>query len=53
VTVSDGTGNAVAVFTGRSRIPGMEVGRLVLLEGVARRQDGILTVLNPAYTLLP
>lgn len=53
VTVNDGTGNAVAVFTGRSRIPGLEVGRLVLLEGVARRQDGVLTVLNPAYTLLP
>lgn len=53
VTVSDGTGTAVAVFTGRNRIHGLEVGRLVLFEGVARRTDGQVTVLNPAYTLLP
>jgi RecG-like helicase len=53
VTVTDGTGTAVAVFTGRSRISGLEVGRIVLLEGVARRDEGQLIVMNPAYTLLP
>jgi hypothetical protein len=53
VTVHDGTGTAVAVFTGRSRIPGIEAGRAVLFEGVARREHGRLVVVNPAYTLLP
>lgn len=53
VTVHDGTGSAVAVFTGRSRILGMEAGRAVLFEGVGRREHGQLVVVNPAYTLLP
>jgi hypothetical protein len=41
------------VFSGRSRILGIEAGRSILLEGVARRQRGQLVVFNPAYTLLP
>jgi hypothetical protein len=53
VTINDGTGSAVAVFTGRSRIFGIEAGRAVLFEGVARRQNGQVIVYNPAYTLLP
>jgi hypothetical protein len=53
VTVSDGTGEAVAIFTGRTRIRGLEAGRAVLFEGVGRRDRGRLTVLNPAYTVLP
>jgi hypothetical protein len=53
VTVDDGTGSAVAVFTGRSRIFGIEAGRAILFEGVARRDRGQLVVYNPAYTLLP
>jgi hypothetical protein len=53
VTIHDGTGAAVAVFTGRSRIDGIEAGRAVLFEGVARRDCGRLIVYNPAYTLLP
>lgn len=53
VTVSDGTGSAVAVFTGRSRIHGLEAGRAVVFEGVAHRERGRLVVVNPAYTLLP
>jgi len=53
VTISDGTGSAVAVFTGRSRIFGLEAGRAVVFEGVALRQRGQLVVVNPAYTLLP
>jgi hypothetical protein len=51
--VDDGTGSAVAVFTGRSRIFGIEAGRAILFEGVARRDGGQLVVYNPAYTLLP
>jgi hypothetical protein len=53
VTINDGTGSAVAVFTGRSRIFGIEAGRPILFEGVARRERGQLIVYNPAYTLLP
>ncbi len=52
VTVHDGTGSAVATFTGRSRILGLEAGRAVLFEGVGRRDHGQLVVVNPAYTLL-
>ncbi len=53
VTINDGTGSAVAVFTGRSRIFGIAAGRAILFEGVARRENGQLIVYNPAYTLLP
>jgi hypothetical protein len=53
VTVSDGTGTAVAVFTGRRRIRGLEAGSAVLFEGVARRDGARIVVMNPAYTLLP
>lgn len=52
VTVGDGTAKAVAVFTGRRRIGGVEPGRGILLEGVAGTQRGRLLLLNPAYTLL-
>jgi hypothetical protein len=53
VTVNDGTGWADAIFTGRSRIRGIEAGRAVLFEGVGRREHGRFVVVNPAYTLLP
>lgn len=53
VTVHDGSGSALVVFTGRSRIRGLEAGRAVLFEGVGRRDHGQLVVVNPAYTLLP
>lgn len=52
VTVGDGTGKAVAVFTGRRRIAGLEPGRAVVLEGVAGKGHGRLQLMNPAYTLL-
>ena len=53
VTVDDGTGSAVAVFTGRRAIRGLDPGRGVILEGVVRRERSRLTMVNPAYTLLP
>ena len=53
ITVSDGTGNAVAVFTGRRYVAGLEHNRAIVLEGVARAERGRLVMLNPAYTLLP
>jgi hypothetical protein len=52
-TVDDGTGCAIAVFTGRRAIKGLDPGRGVVLEGVARRERNTLTLVNPAYTLLP
>lgn len=52
VTVDDGTGRAVAVFSGRKRIAGVEPGRGIVLEGVGGTVDGRLQLLNPAYTLL-
>jgi hypothetical protein len=53
VTVGDGSAKAVAVFTGRTRIAGLDIGRGVVLDGVAGVEDGRLQLLNPAYTLLP
>ena len=52
VTVGDGTAKAVAVFTGRKKIRGLEPGRGVVLEGVAGKVDGRIQLMNPAYTLL-
>lgn len=53
VTVDDGSGRAVAVFTGRRRVGGLDPGRPVQVEGMGRREKGRLTLINPAYTLLP
>jgi hypothetical protein len=53
VTVDDGSGRAVAVFSGRKRIAGIEPGQGIVLEGVCRDQGGRLQLLNPAYVLLP
>lgn len=52
VVVSDGTGDAVAVFTGRRSIAGVEHGRAMVIEGVARQERGRRIMLNPAYTLI-
>jgi hypothetical protein len=53
VTVSDGSGaTAVAVFTGRTSIPGLQPGRGVVLEGVGRSEGKGLLLLNPKYQLL-
>ena len=52
VEIADGSGAAMLVFTGRSRIRGMETGRAIVVEGVGRIESGRLTIWNPAYTLL-
>lgn len=52
VTLDDGTGRAVAVFTGRRRLGGLDPGRRVRLDGVGRTERGRLVVVNPAYTIL-
>ena len=52
VTFSDGSGRAVAVFTGRRKLAGMSCGRRVKFEGVGRDDRGRLLVINPAYTIV-
>lgn len=51
-TIGDGTGRAVAVFTGRRRLGGLDPGRSVIVEGVGRTERGRVLLVNPAYTLL-
>ncbi len=53
VVFCDGSGRAVAVFTGRRRIGGISPGRAIVCEGVGRDEGNRLVLLNPAYTLLP
>ncbi len=53
VVVADGTGEIVAVFTGRHTVKGMTSGSAVVLDGVAHQEHGRRVMLNPAYTLLP
>jgi hypothetical protein len=52
VLLDDGTGRAVAVFTGRRRLGGVDCGRRILIEGVGRESGGRLLVMNPAYTIV-
>ncbi len=52
VTLSDGTGTVVAVWTGRRAIGGITLGRRLLLDGVPRRVGDRLEFVDPAYTLL-
>lgn len=52
VTVGDGTGRVVAVFTGRRRLGGVDVGRRLLVDGVVRRDRARLVAMNPAYTIV-
>jgi hypothetical protein len=52
VTIDDGTGEVVAVFTGRSRIGGLGHGKGVIVEGMGRPEGDHLEILNPSYTLL-
>jgi len=47
----DGTGALSAVFFGRRTIPGLDVGSLVEVEGMAGESKGRLAILNPTYEL--
>ncbi len=50
--IYDGTGSVVAVFLGRRRIPGIEVGRSIVVRGRLTTQDHKPTVFNPRYELM-
>jgi amino acid transporter len=52
LTVDDGSGSFLAVFTGRRSIPGLNPGRLATFEGVLGDEHGQKVMLNPRYTLL-
>jgi hypothetical protein len=52
VALNDGSGAVTLVFTGRRRIPGIEPGRILKVEGVARDERGVVIVMNPRYTLM-
>jgi len=53
VTISDATGSATAVWTGRRAIGGVTLGRRLRVEGVATLVGSQLEFTNPSYTLLP
>ena len=53
VTIADGSGRAIAVFTGRKRLGGLDPGRGIVIEGIGRIERNRLVLLNPAYQLLP
>jgi hypothetical protein len=53
VSIDDGTGRLVASWTGRSRLPGVELGAgLRLSATVATDPDGTLRMRNPEYALV-
>jgi hypothetical protein len=54
VTVKDGSGSLVVVWTGRRNIPGVVPGKRLVLSGrgTAQGAGGRLTILNPRYELL-
>lgn len=54
ITLSDSTGVVTAMFTGRRRIPGMNLGSLVKIEGMAatRPGSGRPLFMNPSFDLL-
>ena len=52
VTIADGTGRAVAVFTGRRRLGGVDCGRRIVIQGVGRTEHNRVLVVNPSYTIV-
>ncbi len=54
VTVKDGSGSLVVVWTGRRHIPGVAPGKRLVLSGRGSPQGAAarLTVFNPRYELL-
>ena len=52
LTVDDGTGSFVAMYTGRRSIPGLRPSRVVEFEGVLRDEKGRRVMLNPAYRFI-
>lgn len=49
----DGTGTVTVVWLGRRRITGIAPGRTIQVEGRIGRHDGVRTIFNPRYELIP
>jgi hypothetical protein len=52
VIISDGTGCLYLRFVGRSSVPGMEVGRRLVVDGTPGVVHGDLVMLNPVYSFV-
>lgn len=53
VGIEDGSGRLTAVFTGRTNLPGLDLGRGMRLSGtVAVDADGQRRILNPAWSFV-
>jgi hypothetical protein len=50
--IGDDAGSLLLVFPGRRRIPGIELGARVLVEGMVGRWRRRLAILNPYYELV-
>ena len=48
--LDDGTAHVVLRFVGRSRVPGLEVGRVLEVRGTPGLVHGALMMINPLYS---
>ncbi|MGH2732035.1 MAG: OB-fold nucleic acid binding domain-containing protein [Actinomycetota bacterium] len=54
VQIFDGTDEITGVWFGRRRIPGIDLGKGLVMEGtIGNSRKRILEILNPEYQLLP
>ena len=51
VEIWDETGGVTLQFLGRREIAGLEVGSMMIAEGMVGEQNGALTILNPSYEI--
>lgn len=52
VTIEDGHGRMTAVFSGRNRLPGLEMGSGLRLEGTLVQDGGRREMRNPEWSLV-
>jgi RecG-like helicase len=50
--ISDETGDLLVIFQGRPRIPGLEVGARLIVEGMVGLWKRRLAIVNPSYQLV-
>lgn len=53
LTLADSTGGVTVVFMGRRHLGGVHLGTHLVVDGMASEHHGLLTIVNPAYQLLP
>lgn len=51
-TLVDPTGGITVVFLGRRKVPGVGLGQMMVVDGIAGAHHGKLAILNPDYDLL-